>query len=291
LLDHADHLDATSRRIAVAPALTTTPLLPSALWASAATVAVCLTIFAGRTDPGVQRAAAFVASLNLDAQPRPHPAETPRARFDAETATRQLSQTVQELAEDRDRLTAQLVAIEHSLDDMTGAITGQAEAAKAGAPEVLAPLAPPAPVAPLLPSTPWPDPPGPSDAATIIALIAPATEAPTSWSPNVPAPIAPLAGYGADIGSALSLKSLHTLLHAFRAAHPQLFQGLQAGVTIRDNPRSNRAELRRLVVWPFADADAAAQRQRQRKLQISKWARFAFPTQRFAMLLPWTALV
>jgi hypothetical protein len=68
----------------------------------------------------------------------------------------------------------------------------------------------------------------------------------------------PLAGYGADIGGALSLNALHALWRGLRLAHPQLFQGLQAAVTIKDNIRSNRAELR-LVVGPFANAEAAAQ--------------------------------
>jgi hypothetical protein len=191
LLDHADLIEATSPRIAVAPAASTTSLLPQALWASAAAVAVFLAVFASRTGPGVQRAATFVSSLHLGWQEPPHPAETPHARSDAEGAARHLAQTVQELMDDRDRTTARLTALEHRLDDMTGS-TGRAEAAKAAAPEMLAPLPPPAPVVTFLPSDPWPDQPVPSDAATIIATIAPATDAATSWPPNVPAPIASL---------------------------------------------------------------------------------------------------
>jgi hypothetical protein len=171
------------------------------------------------------------------------------------------------LTEDRDRLATRVAALEHDLDDLTGSVSRQAEisrreeAARIGETESnLSAVAPPAPVASLTRSSspsPWPDAPM-STEATGIATIAPATDAATSWPPNVPTSVVPLSGYGADIGSALSLKSLHAIWHALRAAHPQLFQGLQAGVTIRDNPRSNRAELR-LVVGPFADADAAAQ--------------------------------
>jgi hypothetical protein len=47
---------------------------------------------------------------------------------------------------------------------------------------------------------------------------------------------------------------------------------LQAGVSIRDNPRFNRAELR-LVVGPFAEADAAAQ-------LCAALVRFRLPCQR-----------
>jgi hypothetical protein len=39
--------------------------------------------------------------------------------------------------------------------------------------------------------------------------------------------------YGADIGSSLSVKALRTRWAGLRAAHPQLFEGLQPVVSLR----------------------------------------------------------
>jgi hypothetical protein len=258
LLDRADLMDTTSRRIAVAPAGSTMSFLPEALWISAAAVAVCLAVFAGRTDDGLQRAAAFLSSLNLGAQRLLRAAETMSAPFEVETATQRLAQAVQDLVDDRDRLTAQLAALERRLDDVTGSINRQAETNRQADAASVAAVEAPAPLATVTPPSPWPDLPIPTDAEAIAAMIAPPTDTAMLWPPEEVAPIAPFAGYGADIGSALSLNALHTLWRSLRSAHPQLFKGVQAGVTIRDNPRSNRAELR-LVVGPFADEQAAAQ--------------------------------
>jgi hypothetical protein len=234
MLGQADLMNATSRPVATKTASGEAWLLPVALWASAAAIALLLAILAGRGDLGAQRAAMIASSLNLGShQPLGPDQATPP--FDAESATRQLVQAIRGLAEDRDRLTARLAALEHNVDDMTGSISRQAEAAKAAGAEPLAPLASPAP---------WPD--------------APATGAAIPWPPDAATSLVPLAGYGADIGTALSLKALQARWAALRSGHPQLFQGLQAGVAVRDNPRSNRAELR-LVVGPFSDKEAAAQ--------------------------------
>lgn len=232
MLGQADLMNATSRPVAAKTAFTAPRFLPPALWASAAAIALLLAILAGRSDLGAQRAAMIVSSLNLGSHQPLGPGQVTPAPFDAESATRQLAQAVRGLAEDRDRLTARLTALEHNVDDMTGSISRQAEAAKAAGAE---PLASPAP---------WPD--------------APATGAAIPWPPDAAASLVPLAGYGTDIGSALSLKALQARWAALRSAHPQLFQGLQAGVAVRDNPRSNRAELR-LVVGPFSNKEAAAQ--------------------------------
>ena len=66
------------------------------------------------------------------------------------------------------------------------------------------------------------------------------------------------ATYAADLGSALSIQTLQTRWSGARSAHPQLFAGLQAVATLKENPRSKRAELR-FVVGPLPNPGAAAE--------------------------------
>jgi hypothetical protein len=163
MLGQADLMNATSRPVAAKTAFTAPRFLPPALWASAAAIALLLAILAGRSDLGAQRAAIIVSSLNLGSHQPLGPGQVTPAPFDAESATRQLARAVRGLAEDRDRLTAPLTALEHNVDDMTGSISRQVEAAKAAGAEPLAPLASPAP---------WPD--------------APATGAAIPWRTRPP---------------------------------------------------------------------------------------------------------
>jgi len=255
LLDQADVIDATSPRFAANTASRTASLLPLALWAAAAAVALFLVVLAGRSDFGAQRAVMFASMLHNSSPQPPLPQQAAAAPFDAESATRQLAQAVRGLAEDRDRLTTRIADLERRLDDVTGSISRQAEAAKAAETAGAEAAAPPRAAA--SPPTPWPEAP-PADATATTAAIAPATSAAISWPPDAAVSVDALAGYGADLGSALSLKSLRAVWTGLRSAHPQLFQGLHAGVTVKDNPRSNRAELR-LVVGPFSNQVAAVQ--------------------------------
>jgi hypothetical protein len=64
------------------------------------------------------------------------------------------------------------------------------------------------------------------------------------------------AAYGADIGSATSIKTLQTRWTGLHSAHRQLFEGLHPSLTLRENPRSSRTELR-LVIGPLPNAEAA----------------------------------
>jgi hypothetical protein len=54
------------------------------------------------------------------------------------------------------------------------------------------------------------------------------------------------------------MKTLHHRWASLRAAHPQLFEGIQPLVSVKQNPRTGRTELH-LVVGPYSNADAAAQ--------------------------------
>ena len=54
------------------------------------------------------------------------------------------------------------------------------------------------------------------------------------------------------------MKTLHHRWASLRAAHPQLFEGIQPVVSVKQNPRTDRTELH-LIVGPYANAETAAQ--------------------------------
>jgi hypothetical protein len=86
----------------VQPAFAMHSLWRMVLWGTTAATALLVAILASRSDAGSQRFAAAGATR----------------QFDAEMAARQLAQAVRGLSEDRDRLTARVAAVEHSLDDL-----------------------------------------------------------------------------------------------------------------------------------------------------------------------------
>jgi hypothetical protein len=160
-----------------------------------------------------------------------------------------------------------LAAIEHNLDDMTGSIRRQIEAVKASGTPAPAPWPSdqtaaannPANVAPLVaPDMPLPGglaaplQPSPS---TLTDGQAP-LEAAAAAVPPLPAVAVAQPAYGAEIASASSIKTLYTRWAGIRAAHAQLLEGLRPVVTLKDNARSKRIELR-LVLGPLASAAAA----------------------------------
>jgi hypothetical protein len=238
------------------------------LWGSAAVAAVLIAVFTSLGTFGSQRASRALSSFASLPSPHaaqsasPSPNQAVRGPLDPDAATRQLAQTVRGLLEDRDQILVRLSTLEHSVDDMTGSITQQIAGAKA----VTTPVSPPQ----------WPDeaPPIPTIPASIEAVaesIMPPVQ-PVAATVPLPKPLPPVVGpwpyedapvasgqaYGAEIGSATSLKSLHARWADIHAAHGQMFEGLRPVVTIRDNRLSNRAELR-LVVGPLVSAQAAAQ--------------------------------
>lgn len=228
------------------PAFTMQRFRRQAVWGAVAAVALLAAALSSRSEVGAQRAEGILSALQLSPSGR---AASPR--FDAEAATQQLAEAVHGLAADRDRLTTRLAAVEHDIDDMTGSISRQIEAAKAADVQALAP---------------WPgaQQPVPMTSAGIAAMVGPspatlAMAASTAGESVDTAALDPRpAAYGADIGSATSIKTLQSRWTSIRSAHPQLFEGLHPSVTLRENPRSNRTELR-LVVGPFANAETAAQ--------------------------------
>jgi hypothetical protein len=253
MLGRARDPKATSKSVAARRPSQAWSVWRQAGWGLAAMAALFVAVLSSRDDLAMQRIGALLVSFNLmPAQPAVH-------KFDAEGAARQLAQALHGLAEDRDRLATRLASLERDMDDRTGSIKNQIEAVKAAKSE------PP----------PWPDtaPPLPMTPADIAAMVKPVSPAPAaaanppSSSPPAaaaadpsPAEVSPstATAYGADIGTASTMKALHARWSGLRAAHPALFDGLQPLVSLKQNRRTSRTELH-LVVGPYSNADAAAQ--------------------------------
>jgi hypothetical protein len=120
---------------------------------------------------------------------------------------------------------------------------------------------------------PWPEsaPPVPmtlADVAVMVKRISPAPASAADPAPTTAANTADQAppettasvgqAYSADLGTASTIKTLHQRWATLRNAHPQLFEGVQPVVSVKQNSRSGRTELH-LIVGPYANAETAAQ--------------------------------
>jgi hypothetical protein len=287
------------------PSFTMQSLSRLAMWASTAAAALFLAILTSHSDVGSERVSVALASLHLAPPPSlPRTTDAPtqmasqlvsQRTGELEATTRQLSQAVRVLTEDRDRLATRLATLERNVDDMTGSINRQIEAAKA-ARQVVAPpqttqvaaanrpqVSPPASSAPQVnqaasTDTAWSEPaPVLTTPETIVAAVTPVVPPPAGMtealpaSPLTPAPDASAeqaepamappapanAGYGIDLGGGRSAISLRARWAGIRSAHPQLFEGLEAVAAVRPATRTRPAELR-LVIGPVASPAAAA---------------------------------
>ena len=208
------------------------------LWGVSAAGALLVAALASRSEVGVQRIAVLLHG---------GPTRLATRTFDAQAETQRLAEAVRELNANDEQIKSRLAAVEHDMDDVTGAITKQIKAADASwhsedGPSVVATAA-------LTTSIGAPAAAAPFGIASRPATIPPAAEA------AVPAP---RIEYGVDIGSSLTIEALRARWLAIRGAHPQLFAGLQPLVSVKEVPRANRIELR-LVAGPLADAGDAAQ--------------------------------
>jgi hypothetical protein len=218
-------------------------LLRQAAWGCAAAAALFVAVLSSRSDVGVQRATLAFASLNSQSS------QAVKQQFDAEAAMRQLAVAVRSLNEDRDRLAKRLAAVERDMDDMTGSIKQQIEAARTPTTQNPAPWPLDAPPVPMTPA----------DVAAVVKSLAPTpTQSAAASSPAPADQSYSPPPYGADVGNATSVKALQLRWTGLHAAHPQLFAGLQPLVSLRENPRTNRAELH-LVVGPYSNAETATQ--------------------------------
>ncbi|MGA8355793.1 MAG: hypothetical protein WB772_00415 [Xanthobacteraceae bacterium] len=207
-----------------------------AVWGAAAASAVLVVVLASRSEVAAER---FALILH-----HPKPAAAPV--FDAQAATVQLAEAVQGLKANDEQLQSRLAAVEHNVDDVTGTITKQIQAAAASRHED-----------------------GPSLAATALASasIAPVDILPAPASAVLPATIKtepeiaappPKTAFGVDIGSGLTLQALRMRWAAIRTGHPQFFESLEPIISVREVPHTNKIELR-LVAGPIAQPGAAAQ--------------------------------
>ena len=215
MLEGARFVNATSKtRAGAQAAFTMQRLRRQVVWGCIAAAAVLLAVLAAFTDIGSQRAALVFGASNAAPVPHPQTAQTsqpvaqattqaPSRSLDADYVVRQLTQTVRGLADDRDRMMKRLAAIERNVDDMTGSITQQIEAVKAASTP---------------PAVPW------LNIASMAPIAAPETSPPAGWEPTPrPSSTAPAdaqpqpdaaaapanAAYGAEIGSAASIRALH----------------------------------------------------------------------------------
>jgi hypothetical protein len=208
-----------------------------AVWGAAAAGAILIVALTSRSDVALDR---FALILH-----HPKPPATPA--FDAQAATAQLAEAVQSLKANNEQLQSRLAAVEHDVDDVTGSITKQIQAAAASrhaddGPSLAATALASASIAPV------DIPPAPASApAPVTAKIAPEI-----------APPPPKVAFGVDIGSGLNLQALRMRWAAIRTAHPQFFESLEPIISVREVPHTNRIELR-LVAGPIAQPGTAAQ--------------------------------
>jgi len=257
MVTRAQAVKAAPAKVEARTPLTMQGLWRMTLWGTTAATALLVAVLTTRSEVGAQRVGTVLSSLS---------GHTPGERkpFDAQAEARRLAEAVRDLTAENDQLRMRVAAVEHNMDDLTGSITRQIEAAKAEtppkpseAPPAQASLADTAAVAAAEPA--------PSNTAPQTVSAQPAAAA---SPPGGAASAAKSAEYGVDVGSASSIQALRARWLGLSSAHPQLFTGLLPTVALRDVTRSNRdapetqhstrAELR-LVVGPLASSKAAAQ--------------------------------
>jgi hypothetical protein len=219
----------TAPKVAAKRLMTLKELGYLALWGATAAGALMIAVLAGRGEVASQRlATAFqggekAAGMHV---------------FDAEAETRRLTDAVRGLATDGDRIKTRLAVVEHNMEDVTGSVSQQIKLSKAAARVVD----------------------GPTVLATATVSTAAAIPAapPDTVAPFAAAPTLAETEYGVDIGSGLTLQALRVRWLALRSAHPELFEGLEPIVSVKESAHTKGIELR-LVVGPFAHAGTAGE--------------------------------
>jgi hypothetical protein len=244
-------------------------MLRLAGWGVAATAALLIAVIAANSTAGRDRLSDALAGGHGTGAAEAAKAQADQAAQLARVAamegdTRRLIEMVRSLAGDRERLMARVSVLERSLDDVTGAFQRQQSAAAQAAtqPVPSAPSAPTKTAAAPAPASAAP----PSTAAEPVAT--PAAPAPAPEKPKRVASVAPHASMpeleaiqpraaGVDIGGATSFDGLRTLWHTTMVSYPDLFDGLQPIVTVRENSKSRAADLR-LIAGPLTDVESAS---------------------------------
>lgn len=125
-----------------------------AAWASAAFIAIVVAVYTAESDSGSRRLEQAFSGSSMTPRTTGQPGQTatpvvaqiPAGASELDKLTRRLNDTVQALASERQKLSERVAALEHSLDDITGAIRKPASAPARPAAAEMATAAPaPAP--------------------------------------------------------------------------------------------------------------------------------------------------
>jgi hypothetical protein len=189
-----------------------------AIWGGTAAGALLLAVISGDSEVGAHR---LVLAFHGDQT----------QQFDAEAETRQLADAVRGLAADGEQMKTRLAGVEQDMNDVTGSVSKEIEAADAA---------------------------HRLDNGPTVSATAHLTVATLPASANAAVPGSPYAEYGVDIGSGLTIQALRARWETLRSAHPLLFERLQPIVSVKEVPGANRVELR-LVAGPIAQPGTATQ--------------------------------
>jgi hypothetical protein len=209
-------------------------LFRTGLWGGTAALCLLAVALASRTETGQSRLAAAYGTPT-------EAASRPPAAPEGEIKARQMSETIRNLTEDRDRLLARMTALERNYEDVTGSIGRLANAAKPPAGPAAVPAPPPA-------AEPAP--------AVAAAQATVAAAPPVVAAPEAAEPVATRTEFGVDIGGGPTLASLRAAWDRIRRNHASLLDGLRPVIAVRDG-RGGQVDLR-LIVGPIGNAAAAA---------------------------------
>ena len=230
-------------------------LIHDALWGVCTAGALFIAVYAATTEIGRDRLHLAFAEIHNVLAPS---GIKPIRPLDAAEG-RQLAETVETLAADRERLLARIAALEESVGSITGSIARVEKAAREATP-------------PPEPPTARPEPAAPPTAPAEPTLAAPAEPAPATIAPEdvtssinppsaipLPPPAAPArkTEFGLDLGTATSVEALRTAWTINLRRHGSLLEGLHPVVRKRERPRPGGTEFR-LIAGPIASAATAA---------------------------------
>ncbi|MGD9921558.1 MAG: hypothetical protein AB7V13_08945 [Pseudorhodoplanes sp.] len=205
------------------------------LWGGMAAACLLGVAFAVRTETGKAR---FVAAIGASGAPA---VERAAPLLETQDEVRRVTETIRNLAEDRDRLLARMTALERNYEDVTGSIGRLSTAARPSAEPAVVPAPEPAPIVNAPAASPTATPPSASGRAAVpqSAVSEPAKTA-----------------FGVDVGGGPTLASLRAAWDRIRRNHATLLDGLHPVITVRDG-RGGQVELR-LIAGPVANAESAA---------------------------------
>jgi hypothetical protein len=250
-------------------------------WGGAACIALAAVALASQTEAGGERLQMAVGYLSNPVRvvsdlSAPVPAVAPipprvaEKQPDNKAETQRLAAEVHDLVADRERLTARIAMLEHSLEDMTGSIKQQSEQlAKAraamtqpapSAPATVATLPPLAPLAmpPIQPAAKSEAPPPKPELTKTETVPVPPVRvaaAPANVPAAEPAPPAKVE-FGIDLGGAATIDALRMHWAAMKANYGPLLVGLHPLAS--QHPKHPSGVDYRLVAGPLPNTAEAA---------------------------------